>query len=150
MPDFFALPRPPRPTETMTLAGDGQSLTLTLRSMDLLDMHRMVTLRDRMVERYVPFAYRRQVPDQAPPPVDFPPVGGEPVVLSEETCEACATLAVMQPDDQYGFDQLVALAATCPHLFEELSGRAAALNRQPTGKAPASTDGSSGSPSAVA
>ncbi|MHB8637820.1 MAG: hypothetical protein ACYC96_15250 [Fimbriimonadaceae bacterium] len=136
MPDFFALPRPARLTETFTLTADGRSVTVTLRAMDLLDMHRMVTLRDRMVERYVPFEFRRSAPEEdSSPPVDFPPVGGEPITLSEETCEACATLVVMQPEVTFGFDQLVACLVTCPNLFEQLSRRAAALNRASAGKA---------------
>ena len=135
-PDFFALPRPPRPAETFTLTADGRSITLTMRAMDLLDMHRMVTLRERMVERYVPFEYRRQAPEEgAPAPVDFPPVGGEPIVLSEETCEACATLVVMQPEVEFGFEQLVACTITCPALFELIVRRASALNRAKLGKA---------------
>ena len=148
-PDFFALPRPPRLTETFTLTAEGRSITLTLRAMDLLDMHRMVTLRDRMVERYVPFEFRRHAPeDGSPPPVDFPPVGGEAVTLSEETCEACATLVVMQPEVEFGFEQLVALVATCPALFELVVRRAAALNRNTSGKAEGvSTTNSSVSPS---
>jgi len=148
-PDFFALPRPSRPTETFTVTGDGRSMTLTLRAMDLLDMHRMLTLRDRMVERYVPFEFRRQAPEEgALPPVDFPPVGGEAISLSEETCEACATLVVMQPEVEFGFEQLVACAAACPALFEQVVHRAAALNRKDAGKAPtASTEPSSASPS---
>jgi hypothetical protein len=148
-PDCFALPRPPRTSETFTLTAAGRSITLTLRAMDLLDMHRMVTLRDRMVERYVPIEYRRQTPeDGAPAPVDFPPVGGEPILLSEETCEACATLVVMQPEVEFGFEQLVACTATCPALFEQLVRRAATLNRQSPGKVEgASTASSSASPS---
>jgi hypothetical protein len=147
-PDFFALPRPPRPTETFTVTAGDRSLTLTLRAMDLLDMHRMVTLRDRMVERYVPFEFRRQAPeDGATAPIDFPPVGGEPITLSEETCEACATLVVMQPEVDFWFEQLVACAATCPALFELVVIRAAALNRKAAGKAQgASTEPSSASP----
>lgn len=135
-PDFFALPRPTRATETLTVTGDGRTLVITLRAMDLLDMHRMLTLRDRMVERYVPFEFRRRPPEpDAPDPVDFPPVGGEPVTLSEETCEACATLVAMQPQPTVTFEQLVACAATCPHLFEELVRRASSLNRSDAGKA---------------
>ena len=147
-PDFFALPRPLRTTETLTLTAGGRSIKLKLRAMDLLDMHRMVTLRERMVERYVPFEYRRYAPeDGAPAPVDFPPVGGEAITLSEETCEACATLVVMQSEVEFSFEQLVACAATCPDLFELIVRRAAAVNRISSGKVEgASTTSSSASP----
>lgn|GEM_PF-2255074 len=151
-PDFFALPRPPRPVETFTVSAGARSLTLTLRAMDMLDVHRMITLRDRMVERYVPFAFRRRpLEEGAPEPVDFPPVGGEAVTLSEESCEACATLVVMQPEVEFGFEQLVACLAACPALFEAVAAKASALNRREAGKAAgASTTESSPSPSSAA
>lgn len=96
-----------------------------LTQMDLLDTHRMLSLRDRMIAKYVPIRERSSEFDGEP--VDFPPVGGQPVTLNEETCEACATLAVMQ--STFSFEALVALALTAPVLFEALMAAAGRLNR---------------------
>lgn len=117
--DPFRWPRPPAPSKAITLRAFGAELEVRLTQLSLIDSHRMAALRDSMIARYIEAGH------------DFPPVGGLPVALNEETCEACATLAVMQTE--LSFEQLVALAATAPDQFIALAHTAAELN-QATGK----------------
>ena len=119
IPDFFRLARPPRIRRSVIIDLAGSAVELELQALNLVEKYGVEQQAELMAAKYV-----------GTEAVDFPPVGGEAVVLNEHLCHLCATLAVAVVTPVVTFEQLVAMAFTCPAGFERLVTVASELENE--------------------
>lgn len=120
--DPFAYSRPARVVKTTVITSVDNpeaGFRISLRSLDAFDSHRMMSLRDDLIARFV----ETQEP--------WPMASEEPVILNEGLCQTIATLIAMQSpvdsegqpvpaEERYTENWLVGLCHNCPSEWASL------------------------------
>lgn len=141
--DPFVIARKAREVREVSVTDGEVTVTLWLRRPDFVDGCRIDDLTEELVETYI-------TGTKLVPAVDFPFIGGEPVVVTRRICRFAASLAAMQkppnPEDAYDAESLIALAAARGELFDQLLGKAADLAEVESGNALGEAMGGSSEP----
>jgi hypothetical protein len=142
--DVFAAKRRRRPTETREFTDSGQpgeelTLTLTTGGNDLA--YKALDYKQELVEKYI-------TGTPVLPAVEFPYVGGEPVVVSETLFQVVANLYVLQSPadekDKYSLEELVALSVAWEDAWPQI-GQFAREMEQRAGEAEGNASGAASS-----
>jgi hypothetical protein len=131
--NVFALPRPQRPTQTVTFETPQGPISLTLRAPDVADMARAAEAAARLVEDFITGSEVRAA-------AEFP----DEIPVSESLFQSVALVAAMQtatePSERYTEIEWVMIATRLPAAWAEVQRVAQELMtrwRQDRGNSPA-------------
>jgi len=133
-PNVYALNRPKPDIRAVTLKSDGnEDITISVRRLPLLEF--TDATRDKAeayAAQYIHGNWLDDDGDEIENPMTLPPVGGEPVFVTDATCRTLAVIEASQvSDDPFTFEELAAIASVDGYHYGLMEAFAASIPNAP-------------------
>jgi len=138
-PNVYGLVRPKPDIKTVTLRSDGnEDITLPIRRLPLLEFTAATReTAEGYAAKYIHGKWTDDDGQEMDHPMTLPPVGGEPVFVTDATCRTLAAIEAAQVgDDPFTFEELAAIASVDGFHYGLMEAFAASIPNAPREEKP--------------